>query len=463
MSQGCAPDLVVVGDVMLDVDLVGQATRLAPDAPVPVVSSGTEHPRAGGAALTASWLGRQRGRVVLVAPLAEDAAAQQVVALLGGRVEVVGVPWTGTTPVKTRVRVDNHALVRIDRGGAIGRYGPWPAAARAAIEAAAAVVIADYGSGVTAQRELREVLGQNAGRTPIVWDPHPRGATPVAGSRLVTPNEAEAQRVTPSLAGTGWAAAGRRAAQLVRQWSVGSVAITLGRHGALLSVGDGAPLVVPAPRVTATDPCGAGDVFAAAAADALAQGALLSEAVQAAVGAAAGFVAAGGASGFAAAAPSTMERESGDADAVVAAVRSTGGRVVATGGCFDLLHAGHVATLEAARSLGDCLVVCLNSDASVRRLKGPGRPLQAEADRRRVLSALHSVDAVAVFDEDTPEAVLDRLRPDLWVKGGDYTGVTLPESRVVAKWGGQAVALPYLPGRSTSGLVASAQLGRDSR
>jgi sugar/nucleoside kinase (ribokinase family) len=123
------------------------------------------------------------------------------------------------------------------------------------------VVIADYGSGVTAQRELREVLGQNAGRTPIVWDPHPRGATPVAGSRLVTPNEAEAQRVTPSLAGTGWAAAGRRAAQLVRQWSVGSVAITLGRHGALLSVGDGAPLVVPAPRVTATDPCGAGDVF----------------------------------------------------------------------------------------------------------------------------------------------------------------------------------------------------------
>ena len=106
---------------------------------------------------------------------------------------------------------------------------------------------------------------------------------------MVTPNEAEAQRVTPSLVGTGWAAAGRRAAQLVRQWSVGSVAITLGRQGALLSVGDGAPFVVPAPRVTARDPCGAGDVFAGAAADALAQGALLSEAVQAAVGAAAEF------------------------------------------------------------------------------------------------------------------------------------------------------------------------------
>ena len=458
-----APDLVVVGDVMLDIDLVGQAARLAPDAPVPVVSSGTERPRAGGAALTASWLGRQRGRVVLVAPLAEDAAAQQLVALLGDQVEIVGVPWTGTTPVKTRVRADDHALVRIDRGGATGRYGPWPAAARAAIEAAAAVVVADYGLGVTAERELREVLGRKAGRTPIVWDPHPRGATPVAGVRLVTPNEAEAQRVTPSLAGTGWAAAGRRAAQLVRHWSVGSVAITLGRQGALLSVGDGAPFVVPAPRVTAPDPCGAGDVFAGAAADALAQGALLSEAVQAAVGAAAEFVAAGGASGFAAARPSTMGREPGDADAVVAAVRSTGGRVVATGGCFDLLHAGHVATLEAARSLGDCLVVCLNSDASVRRLKGPGRPLQSESDRRQVLSALHSVDAVAVFDEDTPEAILDRLRPDLWVKGGDYAGVAMPESRVVARWGGEAVAVPYLPGRSTSGLMASAQLGRDSR
>ncbi|MDP9399355.1 MAG: D-glycero-beta-D-manno-heptose 1-phosphate adenylyltransferase, partial [Actinomycetota bacterium] len=142
---------------------------------------------------------------------------------------------------------------------------------------------------------------------------------------------------------------------------------------------------------------------------------------------------------------------------VLARVRAAGGTVVATGGCFDLLHAGHVATLRAARALGQCLVVCLNSDASVRRLKGPERPLQRQEDRARVLEALECVDAVVVFDEDTPEALLDALRPDVWAKGGDYAGVELPESRLLQSWGGQAVVLPYLDGRSTTSLVAAAR------
>jgi rfaE bifunctional protein nucleotidyltransferase chain/domain len=138
---------------------------------------------------------------------------------------------------------------------------------------------------------------------------------------------------------------------------------------------------------------------------------------------------------------------------LVARVRAAGGTVVATGGCFDLLHAGHVASLRSARSLGDCLVVCVNSDASVRRLKGPTRPLVPVADRVQVLEALSCVDAVLVFDEDSPAELLDRLRPDLWVKGGDYAGVELPEQAVLRSWGGQAVVLPYLEGRSTTGLV----------
>jgi rfaE bifunctional protein nucleotidyltransferase chain/domain len=141
------------------------------------------------------------------------------------------------------------------------------------------------------------------------------------------------------------------------------------------------------------------------------------------------------------------------AEQAVAAVRTQGGTVVATGGCFDLLHAGHVATLRAARSLGDCLVVCLNSDRSVRRLKGADRPLVAEADRAAVLAALGCVDAVVVFDEPTPEAVLDRLRPDVFAKGGDYALSDLPEAALLASWGGQAVVLPYLPGRSTTNLM----------
>jgi D-beta-D-heptose 7-phosphate kinase / D-beta-D-heptose 1-phosphate adenosyltransferase len=117
------------------------------------------------------------------------------------------------------------------------------------------------------------------------------------------------------------------------------------------------------------------------------------------------------------------------------------------------VHAGHIATLAAARRLGDCLIVCLNSDASVRRLKGPGRPLVGEADRASVLAALEFVDAVVVFDEHTPEAALDRLRPDVFAKGGDHALSDLPEAALLASWGGQAVVLPYLPGRSTTRLV----------
>jgi rfaE bifunctional protein nucleotidyltransferase chain/domain len=138
----------------------------------------------------------------------------------------------------------------------------------------------------------------------------------------------------------------------------------------------------------------------------------------------------------------------------VAGTRTRGGTVVATGGCFDVLHAGHVATLRAARALGDCLIVCLNSDASVRRAKGPDRPVNSAADRAAVLSALDCVDAVEIFEEDTPEEILRRLQPDVWVKGGDYTIEELPEASVVTSWGGQTVVLPYLPGRSTTEILA---------
>ena len=137
-------------------------------------------------------------------------------------------------------------------------------------------------------------------------------------------------------------------------------------------------------------------------------------------------------------------------------MRARGGTVVATGGCFDLLHAGHVRTLAAARELGDCLIVCMNSDRSVRRLKGTGRPINTEADRLEVLTSLSSVDAVTVFDEDTPEAVLNELRPDVWVKGGDYPDPdALPETRLLRVWGGRTVLVPEHPGRSTSRLATA--------
>jgi rfaE bifunctional protein nucleotidyltransferase chain/domain/rfaE bifunctional protein kinase chain/domain len=439
--------LVVVGDLMLDVDLVGRAERLSPEAPVPVVVDPTESRRPGGAALAALLAARTYPRVVLIAPLADDDAAREVARMLAGRVELIGLPWAGSTPIKTRVRAGDHPITRLDSGGQRGRIGPLPPVARAALASAAAVLVADYGRGISELPELRDELA--ALRAPVVWDPHPNGAEPVPGARLVTPNEVEAGVPAPGTI----IEVRQRAQSLAQRWGAQSVAITLGARGALLHSGSGAPLVVPARSVPGGDTCGAGDAFAAAAVVALASGSLPSEAVAEAVSAAADFVAAGGAAGF-----SSLESESArgggvDVQAVLQRVRASGGRVVATGGCFDLLHVGHIATLEAARGLGDCLVVCLNSDESVRRLKGEGRPLQDEHDRALVLAALRFVDAVVTFDEDTPVRLLSELRPDVWVKGGDYTGAVLPESAVLAEWGGEVITLPYLAGRSTSQLV----------
>jgi D-beta-D-heptose 7-phosphate kinase/D-beta-D-heptose 1-phosphate adenosyltransferase len=447
--------LVVVGDALLDVDLVGTASRLTPDAPVPVVEDVQTRERPGGAALAAVIAAAATTReVVLVAPVADDDGALRLRALLAGRVRLIGIPATGGTGVKRRVRVGDHSLVRIDSGEPVAVLGELPAEAAEAIRSAAAVLVADYGRGTTADPAVRAALC--AARGPVVWDPHPRGADPVPSTRLVTPHGAEAARVAAAAgvdaSGTGLAAVGARAEALIRHWGVGAVAVTLGARGALLSYGEGAPLVVPAVPVTGADPCGAGDSFAAAAALLLADGAVTGEAVAAAVAAATAFVGRGGASAWDAA-PATPEPGDVGVDALLDRVRVAGGTVVATGGCFDLLHAGHVATLRAARGLGDCLVVCINSDDSVRRLKGPTRPLVSAPDRARVLEALEFVDAVVVFDEDTPAEVLERLRPDVWAKGGDYAGADLPEAAVLRRWGGQAVVLPYLDGHSTTALV----------
>jgi rfaE bifunctional protein nucleotidyltransferase chain/domain len=154
--------------------------------------------------------------------------------------------------------------------------------------------------------------------------------------------------------------------------------------------------------------------------------------------------------------PGDQARRATDATATAAAVRRAGGLVVAAGGCFDVLHTGHVRLLEEARRLGDHLVVCLNADDSVRRLKGPGRPLNVAEDRATVLCSLACVDAVVIFDEDTPCRVLQALRPHLFVKGADYQGADLEEREVLASWGGQVVLLPLVGGRSTTQVISAA-------
>jgi D-beta-D-heptose 7-phosphate kinase/D-beta-D-heptose 1-phosphate adenosyltransferase len=448
--------LVVVGDALLDRDLLGSVSRMAPDAPVPVmdVSSGISRP--GGAGLAALLAARDGRPVTLITALGTDAAGRELADLLAGvGVEVVDLGLDGPTPEKVRARAAGQPLLRLDYGGAPAEVGPLPDAGHRAVAGAGAVLVADYGRGMTSEPGVRDALARLPARRPVVWDPHPRGANPVPGARVVTPNRAEAG--LPENAGL--AAVTGRARQLATEWSATGVAVTLGSRGAVFVQGDGPPLAIPAPPAGRGDPCGAGDRFAATTAALLADGALPSEAVAAAVRSASAFVASGAAGALRTSdvRPASDGPSSGDDPYLLAErVRAGGGTVVATGGCFDLVHAGHVSVLEAARALGDCLVVCLNSDASVRRLKGPGRPLQHEADRARVLRALGCVDGLIVFDDDTPEAVLDILRPDVFAKGGDYATGDLPEAALLSTWGGQAVVLPYLEGRSTTRLLQEA-------
>jgi D-beta-D-heptose 7-phosphate kinase / D-beta-D-heptose 1-phosphate adenosyltransferase len=458
--------LVVVGDVLLDRDVSGRVERLSPDAPVPVVDEAVAHARPGGAGLAALLAAADGFPVTLVTALADDAAGAELRALLeAAGIEVIALESQGATPEKVRITAGGRPLLRLDRGGERGVIGEPSAAARAAIGWAAAVLVADYGRGVAAQPRLREALGALPTDLPVVWDPHPRGPAPTPEAMLVTPNLAEATALVGEPAGDALPAIAARARTLAERWRAEQVCVTCGARGAVVSGAHGPPLVVPAEPVAGGDPCGAGDRFASRAATRLAAGFAVQEAVQDAVATASRFVAAGGAGVIggeagpgAAAAPASLVPPGGDALAVADAVRARGGTVVATGGCFDLLHPGHIRTLEAARALGDCLIVCLNSDASVRRLKGEGRPLVGQDDRVAVLRALRCVDAVLVFEEETPAAALERLRPSVWAKGGDYAGRELPESAVLARWGGQAVVVPFLDGRSSTRLIEEASL-----
>ncbi|MFC6023104.1 PfkB family carbohydrate kinase [Plantactinospora solaniradicis] len=529
--------LVVVGDTLLDRDVEGVVNRLCPDSPVPVLDENNSVDRPGGAGLAALFAAGRGFEVALVTALADDEGGARLSQLLtAAGVQIYGLPLPGATPEKIRLRTRGRVLLRHDRGGPAGPPGEPSDAVLELLAGAAGILVSDYGRGVARLPALRVALANTT--APIVWDPHPRGPAAVPGVRLATPNEVEARELAGLTGGGSRLAIASRCAQALRQrWRVGAVAVTLGGEGALLSHAGATPLAVSSPTCADGDTCGAGDRFAAAATLALADGALVSEAVQQAVAEASGYVADGGVAaavpaasvagpvrpagkastsapavggsapgpvraagkpsastsagtirpGAAGRAPSGSSgqgrtripdrsgavpvtavgwsdrigaRAAGD---VVARVRAAGGTVVATGGCFDLLHAGHVATLEAARQLGDCLVVCVNSDDSVAGLKGPDRPLVRHADRARLLAALGCVDAVLIFDESTPHAALSWLRPDIWVKGGDYgtgaDGPDLPEAEILHRWGGNTVVVPYLDGRSTSEMIAAARAG----
>jgi D-beta-D-heptose 7-phosphate kinase/D-beta-D-heptose 1-phosphate adenosyltransferase len=465
------PLLVIVGDTLLDRDVEGVVHRVAPDAPAPVLDERDVRERPGGAGLAALLAAGHGYDVALVTALADDAGGARLGELLtNAGVEVYALPLPGATPEKVRLRTRGQVLLRLDRGGEPQPPGPAPEAALQVLRSASAILVSDYGRGVARHSALRGALTE--AKAPVVWDPHPDGPAPVPNVRLVTPNESEVRKLAGDAGEGSTLSTAQRAGHLLRdRWRAGAVAVTCGADGAVLCHAGPTPLVIPAPVAADGDTCGAGDRFAATAALSLAAGKLVSEAVQDAVAAATAYVAAGGVTA-ALSPPEDADSRPGperigaaEAGRLIAEVRARGGQVVATGGCFDLLHIGHLATLRAARKLGDCLIVCLNSDASVKRLKGPDRPLTSEVDRSRLLAALDCVDAVVIFDEPTPEALLSWLRPDVWVKGGDYAdgGPGLPEAELVERWGGQTVIVPYLDGRSTTRTIAAAQAATSRR
>jgi rfaE bifunctional protein nucleotidyltransferase chain/domain len=486
--------LLGVGDTLLDRDVTGQVDRVCPDAPVPVVDVASVRARPGGAGLAALLASRPGVDVTLATGLSHGRTGQLVRALLRGVVDVADLRPGTPTVCKTRVRARGQSLLRLDDDGLLlGDPSVDDDGTAAAVDAQLlhrllagcdAVLVSDYGGPFSRDPGVRSLLAAHVAEVPVVWDPHPRGLEPVAGAALCTPNRVEARQLA-SVAGAPGAPladadVAEHARALVLRWRARAVCVTDGEHGAVTALDDGELAVsraVPCPD--GVDTCGAGDRFAAAVAVSLGRGvdplAAVAEAHRdvsrwlsdGGVGSlelgdgrhsrlAADRVITSGDPPGAAPTSGSVEVDVGDgasADEVVERVRADGGTVVATGGCFDVLHAGHLALLQQARSLGDCLVVLLNSDASVRRLKGPSRPVHPAADRGRLLEALACVDAVVVFEDDDPTATLARLRPDVWVKGGDYRDQDLPEARTVRALGGRIALVPYLDGHSTTRIL----------
>jgi rfaE bifunctional protein nucleotidyltransferase chain/domain len=326
-----------------------------------------------------------------------------------------------------------------------------------------AVLVSDYGGPLTRDPAVRSSLAAFVADVPVVWDPHPRGGDPIAGAALCTPNRAEARHFVaaagPPGADLSAADLPDQAAALQRHWRARAVCVTDGERGAVTAMDDGELAVSRAlPCPDGVDTCGAGDRFSAGVAIALGRAASPFSAVAEAHVDVGQWLTDGGVGGIVLdevdAHRDIGRRDVGvSADEVVERVRARGGTVVATGGCFDVLHAGHLALLEQARALGDCLVVLLNSDASVRRIKGASRPVHSAADRGRLFEGLACVDAVVVFEDDDPTATLARLRPDVWVKGGDYRDQDLPEARTVRALGGRIALVPYLDGHSSTRIL----------
>ncbi|HTV01704.1 MAG TPA: PfkB family carbohydrate kinase [Luteitalea sp.] len=451
--------VLVIGDLMLDEYIDGSCDRVSPEAPVPVVQVHGARLRLGGAGNTAANVATLGGRCTLAGRLGRDEAGSAIRRLAGEfGVTLRAADDLPSTTRKVRIVGERQQVVRLDYESEAPVESTLAADARAALEGVDVVVVSDYARGAITPDVYAAVLAQaRATGVPVIVDPRPQHRDLYRGCTYITPNWKEALALLGEAPVAYTPERALHVATMLAERFETTAILTLGGRGVLVAPRDGsAAFQVSAAAREVFDVSGAGDTVVAALALAIAAGADLVDAVHVATRAAGLVVGKLGTATVSAdelladASGRLIARQ--ELAAVGQRARAAGQSVVSINGSFDLLHAGHLTILEAARAQGDVLVVGLNSDSSVRGYKGPHRPIVSQADRARLLLALRVVDFVHVFDEADPIAFLEALRPDVHVNGAEY-GEHCIEAPAVAAMGARLHLVPRVPGLSTSDLA----------
>jgi D-beta-D-heptose 7-phosphate kinase/D-beta-D-heptose 1-phosphate adenosyltransferase len=455
--------LLVAGDAMLDEYWFGDTARISPEAPVPVVRTRSAEQRPGGAANVALNLAGLGATTTLAGVIGADERGKLLTALIeerGVRCELVRSPAVPTIH-KLRVIARSQQLIRVDAEQSLA-----PCAEEFGnsfvklIRGVDAVVLSDYAKG-TLSRAPELVANCRAAGVPVFIDPKGTDFKRYRGAFALTPNRGEFEAVAGPCVDE--ADLLRKGMALRAELDLRALLVTRGEHGMTLFRADAEPLTLPTRAREVFDVTGAGDTVVALLAAGVAAGLEVGDAA-ALANLGAGIVV--GKIGVATVTRSELQRalhglgsggdgvvQMAELAALVTEAKARGERVVLTNGCFDILHAGHVAYLEEAKSCGDRLVVAVNDDDSVRRLKGAPRPVTGLADRMAILAGLASVDWVVPFAEDTPADLIATILPDVLVKGGDYRPEDIAGGEAVRKNGGEVRVLGFKPGRSTSALI----------
>jgi len=479
LQRAGTPSVCVIGDVMLDTYVWGGVSRISQEGPIPVLRVQRREHRPGGAGVVAAMLSALGCRTQLVGLVGDDAVADT----LSEDLAASGIDGTGLvrsparpTTTKTRflgyvqsagralqqlLRVDEEATdpMSPDEARQVGR------AALERIEQADVVVLQDMGKGLFDDGLLREVIERARDlNKPVIVDPERTDRyAPYSGATCLLPNRYEAEMATGlSLREEGDYR--RAAAQLIDELSLGCTVIKLDREGMFFATAGGLEGLVAAHVREVADVTGAGDLVTAAMALAIAEGADYATAV--ALANFAGGVEVGHHGATAVSRTDLLQamltqadptarkiKARADAEQLAADLRRSGKRIAFTNGCFDLLHLGHIELIRFARRQGDVLIVGLNTDASARELKGPGRPVNSEDVRSRVLASMADVDYVVLFDEQSVLPLLREIRPDVLVKGGDYTHEQVVGYEFVESYGGEVVLAPVVEGLSTTQII----------